>query len=229
VVLPLGNLILLLNAVFILGFFPLLVSLFTRNVTAFMKTIPHLYTYLLIIAIPFVLFLHFFALPIIILAFGQEYVAAEGLLRIMAFTGLFALLTSISNNILVAMAKPQITSRNMIVASILNVVLNLLLIPLYGVIGAAVATFISFFCATLFSLYSLRTQGIVFPVSILARILVAGVALYAGLAVVLTLVPTRSIGVSAVIAVSAGIVYGALLIGMKVLSTSDVQFFKKLL
>jgi PST family polysaccharide transporter len=95
------------------------------------------------IAIP----MTFLSTPLVILVFGQEYASAGGILSIHIWSSLFVFLGYVKN---IWIATEELTGFAL-AASILgagmNILLNILLIPRYQGIGAAIATVISYGCA----------------------------------------------------------------------------------
>ncbi|MDP2628706.1 MAG: flippase [Nanoarchaeota archaeon] len=103
------------------------------------------------INLPLFLLIIIFPEQIISILFGSEYLAAANSVRILSI-GAFAISSVfISNNILYTLGKSKILLVNLMSLSILNIILNALLVPRYGINGAAFATTISnIILATLF-------------------------------------------------------------------------------
>jgi len=115
--------------------------------------IASLYRYILLALIPASLLLLTFPEIIITLLFAQKYAAAADALRILTFGGLLGSLALLNNSVLSGIGKPKIVSKIMSTAVIVNIVLNIGLIPIYGIIGAASATTISYILMFIASLY----------------------------------------------------------------------------
>ena len=88
--------------------------------------------------------------------FGERYAPSVPIIRTILPGILFFVILKILNSQFVGTGKPQLTMVALIPALILNIVLNLLLIPEYKGIGAAIATNISYFsaCFVLLLVYS---------------------------------------------------------------------------
>jgi len=72
--------------------------------------------------------------------FGEDFTAGKTALLILAFGQFFSTISGSVINIL-NMSNRQKTARNIIaICTFINVVLNLILIPIYGINGAAIAT-----------------------------------------------------------------------------------------
>lgn len=101
------------------------------------------------IAIPTSL-LAFWAVKIL---FGVEYLLAVPILQIYVWSGVGLFWGWAVNQYLMAENKTRAIFGLNLVAMLLNVFLNLILIPLIGLTGAALATLISYFVVPLFSLF----------------------------------------------------------------------------
>lgn len=94
----------------------------------------------LIIAIPTALGVTILADRLIFLLFGPEYVASVTVLRILIWTLVLLAVNSVLFRTLIASNNEKISVRVAAVRMVGSLVLSLLLIPRYGVIGAAIAS-----------------------------------------------------------------------------------------
>ena len=116
-------------------------ELYNRRITL-------LYELLILLAIIAGLFFTFFGNTIITYFFGIDYVDSARVLTIYIWSGIAVVLGGISGQYLVNENYTKISFYRTLIGAIVNIVLNLVLIPEYGSSGAAVASFISFFVAT---------------------------------------------------------------------------------
>lgn len=88
------------------------------------------------------IFLILFLFPAVVLKFlfGSEYIAADTALMILSAGFILHTLPGPNGVTLLVLGKTHYLMWNSFAAAILNVILNLLLIPSYGMIGAAIAT-----------------------------------------------------------------------------------------
>lgn len=93
------------------------------------------------IALPIMLFSH----DIINLLFGIQYQEAAGVLKIYVWAGVSVFLGVASSQYLLAENYVKISFLGTLIGAIINTVLNINLIPKYGINGAAIATVISYF------------------------------------------------------------------------------------
>jgi O-antigen/teichoic acid export membrane protein len=80
---------------------------------------------------------------IILIMYGESYIAATSSLQISAWYTLFAMLGSARGTWIVCENKGKYVKYYLGVGAVLNVILNYLLIPIYGAAGAAAATLLT--------------------------------------------------------------------------------------
>jgi O-antigen/teichoic acid export membrane protein len=95
------------------------------------------------INLPVVVCLIFFPGVFLNIFFGAEYLVAENTLRILALGALFSVFSGMFSGMLNIKMKSKRVLFVLILAGILNIILNFLLIPKYGINGAALATIVS--------------------------------------------------------------------------------------
>lgn len=89
------------------------------------------------------------AAPFVIdLLFGEGYVKSAGILRVHAWAGIPVFLGVASSQYLNNEGEQKLALYRTLIGLSVNIILNLLLIPDYGAMGAAIATLISYFVAT---------------------------------------------------------------------------------
>lgn len=85
--------------------------------------------------------------------YGVEFNEAADVLRIYIWSGLFVSIGVVSSKWLVAKNLEIYSFYSTAIGAILNVIFNLWLIPIYGILGATLATLISYSTVAYFSLY----------------------------------------------------------------------------
>ncbi|KPJ98784.1 MAG: flippase [Desulfobacterales bacterium SG8_35] len=111
-----------------------------------------------IVAVP----VAYFSTGIIRVLFSSAYTDAGPLLAILIWTGLFTSLGAARNVFIVSKNWTRVNLISIALGCALNIVLNFILIPEYGAMGAVAATFISYWFAvhgTCFFFKSLRKTG----------------------------------------------------------------------
>ncbi|MCK4753321.1 MAG: polysaccharide biosynthesis C-terminal domain-containing protein [Planctomycetes bacterium] len=86
--------------------------------------------------------------------YGETYIESAAVLRVLLIGTLIYLYNVFYNPIMNALEKYKFIHLTNVVQVLLNVILNIVLIPIYGMIGAAVATVIAYACkAIMFEIY----------------------------------------------------------------------------
>ena len=101
------------------------------------------FKYMLLFILPVACYVSFYSGRIILL-FGKDFLPSATALRILVWAEVFVFLGIINNSILIAANKQKIDPLFTGVSAIINIVLNLVLIPRYNILGAAIASFISY-------------------------------------------------------------------------------------
>ncbi len=99
--------------------------------------------YIMLLMLPMTIALFLLSEKIIHLLYTESYYPAIFTFQILSLTLVFNSVNSIQNSILIASDRQKINALSIGICCALNVVLNLILIPMYGYNGAAIATLIS--------------------------------------------------------------------------------------
>ena len=127
------------------------------------KALETIYTYIFASSLIVVVILAIFSEELLGLFFGSEYAVGATAFSVLLIAAILSTIITVNNQILVAIKKPRQTMRVYVVGSVANIILNVALIPSYSLLGAALATIISFLIMVLMSLYYVR-EGI--PINI---------------------------------------------------------------
>ena len=97
-----------------------------------------------------------FAKPIITMVFGISFIESVLPFYILVIgTMIFGIVKSV-NSLFASIGRVDLFAKMPAISAIFNIVLNLLLIPLYGITGAAMATVMSLLVYTIFMLYYMK-------------------------------------------------------------------------
>ncbi|MDF3079067.1 MAG: Polysaccharide biosynthesis protein [Sphingobacteriaceae bacterium] len=142
--------------------FPAIIQARRDDLFRYQKRLQNLYDLLVGISLPVAFFVSFFANDIIHLFYGHKFEGAGPMLTIHIWSGIFVFLGSASSQYLLAEGFTYIAFIRTSVGALINVALNIWLIPLYGGVGASIATLIAYIFATFSLLFIGRTrkQGI---------------------------------------------------------------------
>jgi len=109
----------------------------------------HKYTFLFMSTM--ILALFSFAKLFITLSFGLKFNVGTVSFQILLVGVLFYIIAGINNNMISGIGKPKVVTITIVIAALINVTLNVILIPIYGIIGAAIATSVSYFIVFIIS------------------------------------------------------------------------------
>ncbi|MEO0080886.1 MAG: flippase [candidate division WOR-3 bacterium] len=115
--------------------------------------------YVMILAVPVAVFGLVLAGPLVRFIYGGQYVGSVAMLRVLAWWGGLASLNSMLSNYLYAVDRPGVVMLQSAVGLGVNVLLNFLLIPLAGGIGAAVSITAAEFTGTVMLTVAQRTTA----------------------------------------------------------------------
>jgi O-antigen/teichoic acid export membrane protein len=139
--LPTAMLIRMPLAAFGVVFMPVITELYSRErYDDLSDTYSAVTKWILSLAFPVFLLMALFSDEIIKILFGAEYVIGAEALAILAFGFFISAVLAQASNILNAFGRTKITMGCYLTGSVANFCLNLYLIPIFGVNGAAVAT-----------------------------------------------------------------------------------------
>jgi len=130
------------------SFFPAILNAREQNQKIYIERLNKLFFLVLWIAVFISVFISLFSKDIISILFGKEYDIAYGALRIQAFAGVFVAMGYVNGKWMVAENFTKLELLRSVLGVCVNVVLNLFLIPYYGISGAAVSTLIAVFIAS---------------------------------------------------------------------------------
>lgn len=114
--------------------------------------------YSLLLYVPALAGLFLVAEPTIEVVFGSEYLGAAPVLQIFVFYALLQAVMKVTSDGLDYLGRAKQRAIIRTIASILNIVLNIILIIRYGVVGAAIATVISYLLYTVVNLYLIHLE-----------------------------------------------------------------------
>ncbi len=174
--------------------------------------------------IPLAFMMFSFSDLVINVFFGRSYIPAANAMKILSIGMIFATISVTGSNFFSGIGKPQITSKMVYSAAIFNFIANLILIPILGIIGAAIATSLSYLIMMAIGLINIRKFiRISFPIKIWAKSLIAGLIftfiiwLLKGLLVFNVWLET------AIVLLISGIAYIILLFLLKVINTAELK------
>lgn len=115
-----------------------------------------IYNYSFVFLIPIIFTLFVFSDYFITLFFGSEYVSGGIAFKILLIGMMLFIVAMVNNNITSAIGYPKLVARIIIIAAVVNTVLNLILIPYFSIVGAAASTTISYALILVVSFFHIK-------------------------------------------------------------------------
>jgi len=161
---PIATLILITPSLFMRIFPPLVTKEFSRkNLDIVKRLSKQTGKWIFMINLPIFLLMIIFPGTIINLLFGSEYLAAENSLRFLAVGFIFFSMSMVLENLILMIGKSKLTLINMLLASILNLFLNIILVPKYGINGAAFSTMLVYIILSIVFLLQVKHYTSIVP------------------------------------------------------------------
>lgn len=137
--------------------FPMVAELWAKKKKDYLALgLRMLYQYSFVIILPAALLLLFFSKTVLRLMFGEQYVAGALAMQILLIGIIFLGLHSITSTILGGIGKPAISTKILLEGALITLALNLLIIPLLGIVGAALTSLIAYAYVAVRCIFKLR-------------------------------------------------------------------------
>lgn len=104
------------------------------------KYIVQSYRYVILLVLPLCVGIAIFAQPLLSLLFGPNFIFGAPALSILVVGMTFYTLFMVSSSIIQGIGHPRLPMIILLVGTVINIGLNFLMVPLYGILGAAIAT-----------------------------------------------------------------------------------------
>ncbi len=122
-------------------FFPFIVREYSRkNIELIRQLSQQVGKWIYILNLPLFLFMAAFPGAVINILFGPDYLTATDVLRILALGGILASFNTLLMNLLSMQGKSRTIMVDTLIVSALDLLLNIILVPRYGLYGAAIST-----------------------------------------------------------------------------------------
>jgi O-antigen/teichoic acid export membrane protein len=128
------------QSLFIVSIFPVLSSFYKTSRESLKYAYERSFKYMLIISIPIAIFGTLVADKIILLIYGPDFMPSIVALQILIWTVVFMFINNISGNFLGSINQQVVVSKVAAVGAVVNIVLNLVLIPKFSYVGSSFAT-----------------------------------------------------------------------------------------
>jgi len=140
----LSNIWSFIPALIIASIFPAIVSARKTNHAEYLKRLKSLTILIMIITFFIAFFVFIFSKIIVLIIFGNQYLESVAALRIYIWSGVLAILGTLAQQYLITENKGGINLILTMFGAIVNICLNLYMIPHYGMVGASISTLFSY-------------------------------------------------------------------------------------
>lgn len=209
--------------VFMNAVFPVMSKFYFSNKSNLNMIYEKSFKYLLILVLPIAVGIFMLSDRFIYLVYGKQFINSIFALKILIISLIFAFIIRPVNKVLVAIGKQKIPVYLTVIIGPLNIILNIILIPIFSLNGAAIATLISeilLFLITYFFLYKYSYRISLFKMSF--KVIIASIIM--GLFIYLF----YSINLILLIFLSA-IIYILAIFLLKIFDKIDFKLFKEVL
>lgn len=235
-ILPTAMILLFLSRPLSVAIFPIVTELWAKkDLTRISLGISLLYQYMFLAAIPLVISMMVFSDFFLLQVFGEQFLPGVVPFQILLMGVLLIMLAKINNTVLAAIGRPSIVMQVTVLSSALNVILNIVLIPTYGIYGAASATTVSY--ATLLVLSTrqvLRFLSVKLPYSLWFRTFILGglflsatVMVRSFLASTLPIIPLRGFVILILTIIPSVLLYVLLAFTLRVVNIKELKGYWK--
>ena len=140
-------LLLFIPSIYFMAVYPVMSKLYSTSKNSLKISYEHSFKYMLFIIIPIAIGTTLLSNKIILLIFGNEYIQSVSILQILIWAVFCSYLSHTPTFTLNSINKQSIYTKVVFLCMVLNVVLNLILIPKWSYNGAGIATVITEFIA----------------------------------------------------------------------------------
>lgn len=229
---PIALLLSIMPELFMQLFFPMINRYYSnKNYELIKQLSKQLGKWIFIVNLPIFILIFVFPGAAINILFGSQYLMAQNALRILIFGSFIISIATISNNLLSMAGKSKLVLFDIMLASIINIVLNTILIPMpsilgmgnsLGINGAAIATALSIiFLNILFFFQAKKHLGIMPLRNKMINIFIIGIITATILFYFRTVFPSQNILLVVLLALGFLAVYAFLILLSKSLDDND--------
>ena len=232
VTLPTANLLTIAPTALMALFLPIITGLYSKNKSKDIHKISETTSrWILITNLPIFFFILLYSKEILKIMFGSEYVLGTTALIILIFAYMIRSLAHVHASILNMIKKNKTLFKIIVISSILNIILNYLLIPTLGIEGGAIATavalLVNFILLTLSAYKFEKIQPLKWK--FYSKIILVGLFVYILMFILKPLILVDNLWMLLLAALVYGFIYVILIFIFKLIVKEDKIFIKKIL
>lgn len=213
-----------LYSVYMVSIFPVLSGFYKTSKKSIKIAYERSFKYMLIVNLPIAIFITFLADKIILLIYGTGYIPSVIALQVLIWAVIFMFINTLSLNLLGSVNRQVVVAKIAASGAILNIILNLLLIPEFSYIGSSVATVATELLILPIFLYVLRKTEYIEIASLIKdvfKILICNIVL------VIAIILLNQLNYGLVVLVSV-ILYLVMIYITKILDSDDISLIKSI-
>ncbi len=213
-----------LYSVYMVSIFPVLSGFYKTSAESIKIAYERSFKYMLIINIPIAVFITFLADKIILFIYGTEYIPSIIALQVLIWAVIFMFINTLSLNLLGSVNRQVVVAKIAAAGAILNIILNLLLIPQFSYIGSSAATVVTELLILPIFLYVLNKTEYIYPPSLIKdtfKIVICNIVLV----MAIILLNQLNYGLAVLISV---ILYLIMIFATKILDADDISLIKSI-
>lgn len=138
--------------------FPAIMNARKTDTARYNLRLQNMYDLMVIISLSIAIVMSFGSSVIYHLVYKPQFWSGAPVLAVHVWAGIFVFLGTASSQYLIAEGYTKISMVRTGVGAIVNVILNIILLPRYGILGAAYATLAAYFTATFFIIFIPKTR-----------------------------------------------------------------------
>ncbi len=220
---PMSRFIPVFLAAFTVIYNPIATELYARDK---LKELSQFYTsvtkWVVLLTFPLFLILVSYPKPVIMTLFGGKYVGAWRPLTVLSIGFMFHSIVGPNGLTLISIGKPAKDMTGNVLGATLNVVMNILLIPKYGMMGAAMATATAYVVANLYKSILLFKLGISPLTWRYMKVLILGV----GIAMTSTTLPASALPQAVLWTIISSLAFYCISVTIGAFDRNDVELMK---
>lgn len=180
-----------------------------------------------IISFPLISIFLMFPDAILNFLYGAKYAAASGALQILTLGILFNSATGPNSQTLIAIGRSNVIIRAYFISSVINIALNILLIPRIGIVGAAIATALSIAIANLVLSAELYRCSGAHPITpVYAKSIILSVIVASPIYIISISPIGNSIWAAIISFALAALIYAILILATKTFDDEDIMIIR---
>ncbi|WP_353127799.1 flippase [Parapedobacter pyrenivorans] len=139
--------------------FPAIMNARRDDAARYQRRLQNLYELMSVISISIAVLITFASPMLYGLLYKPEFAAGASILTVHVWAGIFVFLNVASGQYLIAEGYTFLSLIRALIGALVNIVLNVVWIPKYGMIGAAYATLLAYACTALFVIFVPKTRA----------------------------------------------------------------------